>query len=79
MKGYPIATGIIEGACRHLVKDRMEITGARWSLEGADALLKLRSLKVSGDFISYWKFYEQRQYEDNYKKIYQDASILLSS
>ena len=78
-KGYPIATGIIEGACRHLVKDRMEITGARWSLEGADALLKLRSLKVSGDLIPYWKFYEQRQYEENYKKLYQDPSIFLSS
>jgi hypothetical protein len=49
-RGYPIATGIIEGACRYLVKDRMEITGARWGLEGAEALLKLRSLKISGDF-----------------------------
>jgi len=38
-KGYPIATGVIEGACRYLVKDRMEITGARWSLEGAEAVL----------------------------------------
>jgi hypothetical protein len=36
--GYPVATGIIEGTCRYLVKDRMEITGARWSLEGAEAL-----------------------------------------
>ncbi len=37
-KGYPIATGIIEGACRYLVKDRMEITGARWSLKGAEVI-----------------------------------------
>ena len=43
-KGYPIATGVIEGACRHLVKDRMEITGARWGLEGGEAVLKLRAL-----------------------------------
>ncbi len=49
-KGYPIATGVIEGACRYLVKDRMEITGARWSLEGAEAVLRLRSLRASGDF-----------------------------
>src|SRR5215510_11388066 len=48
--GYPIATGVIEGACRYLVKDRMELTGARWSLEGAEAVLQLRSLRASVDF-----------------------------
>jgi hypothetical protein len=42
--GWPIATGVIEGACRHLVKDRLDITGARWSLDGAEAVLKLRAL-----------------------------------
>ena len=47
--GLPIATGVIEGACRHLVKDRMDITGARWGLAGAEAILRLRSLQVSGD------------------------------
>jgi len=56
--GYPIATGIIEGTCRYLIKDRMEITGDRWSLKGADALLKLRAIKVSGNFEFYWKFHE---------------------
>src|SRR5207245_10572925 len=45
-KGYPIATGVIEGACRHLVKDRMEVTGARWGLEGGEAVLKLRALEM---------------------------------
>ena len=48
--GWPIATGIIEGACRHLVKDRMDITGARWGLAGAEAILKLRAIKANGDF-----------------------------
>lgn len=48
-KGYPLATGVIEGTCRYLVKDRMEITGARWSLEGVEAVLQLRSLRASGD------------------------------
>ena len=43
--GWPIATGIIEGACRHLIKDRMDITGARWGLAGAEAILKLRAIK----------------------------------
>ena len=40
---FPIATGVIEGACRYLVKDRMEVTGARWSLAGAEAV-RLRAL-----------------------------------
>ncbi len=77
--GYPIATGIIEGACRYLVKDRMEITGARWSLEGAEALLKLRSLKISEDFSDYWKYYENKQYDRTHKVLYQDPSILSPS
>ncbi len=59
-KGYPIATGVIEGACRHLVKDRMEITGARWGLEGGEAVLKLRALVINGDFDAYWDFHEQQ-------------------
>ena len=45
--GLPIATGVIEGACRHLVKDRLERTGMRWSTEGAQAMLSLRALKAS--------------------------------
>ncbi|MCP4209042.1 MAG: ISKra4 family transposase, partial [Shimia sp.] len=51
--GLPIATGVIEGACRHLVNDRMDITGARWGLQRAEAILKLRSLKSSGDSKAY--------------------------
>jgi hypothetical protein len=74
--GYPIATGIIEGACRYLVKDRMEITGARWGLKGAEAILKLRAIKISGDFQKYWKFYEQQQYIRNHKILYQDPSVI---
>ena len=65
-KGYPIATGVIEGACRHLIKDRMDITGARWSLSGAEAIMKLRSLKSSGDFENYWQFHENQEYLRNY-------------
>ena len=43
-EGLPIATGVIEEACRYLIKDRMDLTGARWSLQGAEAVLRLRSL-----------------------------------
>jgi Uncharacterised protein family (UPF0236) len=52
--GWQIATGVIEGACRHLVKDRLDITGARWSLDGAEAVLKLRALVSNRDFDEYW-------------------------
>jgi hypothetical protein len=74
--GYPIATGVIEGACRYLVKDRMEITGARWSLSFAVALLKLRSIKISGDFDDYWKFYENQEFYRNYQVLYKNPSML---
>jgi len=63
-QGWPIATGIIEGACRHLVKDRMDLTGARWGLHGAEAILKLRALRSNGDFDAYWTWHlaqEQRR------------------
>ena len=42
-RGYPIASGVIEGACRHLVKDRMERSGMRWTLEGARSMLHVRA------------------------------------
>lgn len=53
--GWPIATGVIEGACRHLVRDRFDITGARWSLDGAEAMLKLRAVRANGDWAQYWQ------------------------
>jgi hypothetical protein len=61
--GWPIATGVIEGACRHLVKDRMDITGARWGLEGAEAVLKLRALISNGDFDAYWRMHLTREHQ----------------
>lgn len=69
-QGFPIATGVIEGACRHLVKDRMEVTGARWSLNGAEAVLRLRALRSSHDFDEYWTFYETQEYKRNYRSHY---------
>lgn len=68
--GTPIGTGVIEGACRHLIADRMDITGARWSLEGAEAMLKIRALRSSGDFDDYWHFHRQREYERNHGVLY---------
>ena len=65
-KGFPIATGVIEGACRHLVKDRMDLTGARWRLTSAEAVLKLRSLKSSGALNDYLEFHFLQEKERNY-------------
>lgn len=75
-EGFPIATGVIEGACRHLIKDRMDVTGARWSLKGAEAIVKLRSLRSSGDFEKYWEFHEVQEYERNHGSLYANPSIL---
>jgi hypothetical protein len=73
--GLPIATGVIEGACRHLVKDRMDITGARWGLARAEAILKLRSLKVSGDLPAYLAFH----FEQEHKRHYPEPPIPLAA
>jgi hypothetical protein len=73
--GLPIATGVIEGACRHLVKDRMDLTGARWSLDGADAILRLRALRSSGDFDAYWQYHLQRELLRNHVSRYEAGAI----
>jgi hypothetical protein len=74
--GLPIATGVIEGACRHLIKDRMDITGARWSLAGAEAVLRLRALRSSGDFDAYWRFHEQQEYLRNHAARYAEGKVV---
>jgi len=66
--GWPIATGVIEGACRYLVKDRMDITGARWGTETADAILKIRALITNGDFDTYWTWHLDREHERTYPR-----------
>lgn len=71
--GYPIATGVIEGACRYLVKDRMELTGARWSLAGAESVLRLRALRASGDFAQYWKFHLEQERKRHHAKLYAEG------
>ena len=74
-KGLPIATGVIEGACRHLVQDRMAVTGARWSLNGAEAVLRLRALRSSRDFDEYWTFHESCEYERSHQSLYADGIV----
>jgi hypothetical protein len=56
-QGYPIGSGVVESACSHVVKNRMELPGARWSVSGAEAILQLRSVVKSQDWDAYWAFY----------------------
>lgn len=60
-KGYPIASGVIEGACRHLVKDRLERTGMRWIRDGAQAMLNTRSLWLNDEWDAFQTHYTQRE------------------
>jgi hypothetical protein len=73
--GLPIATGVIEGACRYVVKDRMDRTGARWSLTGAEAVLRLRALRASKDFDAYWEFHLEQDAERNHRSRYEHGAI----
>jgi hypothetical protein len=74
-RGFPIATGVVEGACRYLVKDRMDRTGARWSLAGAEAVLRLRALCTNGDFDEYWRFHLRQEHERNHRAHYAQGAI----
>ena len=73
--GFPIGSGVIEGACRHLVNDRLGITGARWRLRGAEAVLRLRALRSSGDFDDYWRFHEAREWQRTHRQRYADGQL----
>jgi hypothetical protein len=69
--GYPIATGVIEGACRHVIKDRMERAGMRWKLPGAEAMLELRTITANGD----WDKFQNYRIDYENKRLYPHAEI----
>jgi hypothetical protein len=66
-KGYPIGSGVAEGACRHLVKDRLERTGMRWRPEGAQAMLDLRATYLNEDWESFWSYHVEQEDERLYR------------
>jgi hypothetical protein len=74
--GWPIATGVIEGACRHLRADRLNLGGARWGLNGAEATLTLRAVISNGDFEQYWPFHLAREHQRLYPGINQGQYTL---
>ena len=77
-KGYPISTGVVESAPAYagVVKDRMEVSGARWGINGAEAILRLRSVAKSQDWDAYWDFYTA-QFRDKDFLLPDDNSLIL--
>jgi hypothetical protein len=68
--GYPIGSGVIEGACRHVVKDRMELSGMRWTVDGAQSMLHLRSIYLNGD----WKEFDEHHIQNEQNTLYKKAA-----
>lgn len=64
--GWPIASGVIEGACRHFVKDRFELSGMRWTQDGAESLLRLRAVSINDDWDDYHDFRKQQRHQQLY-------------
>ena len=73
--GLPIGSGVVEGGCRHLINDRLGKTGARWRLTDAEAVLRLRALRSSGDFDEYWHFHEAQQYKRTHQARYANGRV----
>ena len=71
-EGYPIASGVIEGACRHLVKDRMERAGMHWTVAGAQAMLDLRSVWIAGQ----WEAFQASRIEQERERLYPHRSLV---
>jgi hypothetical protein len=71
-EGYPIASGVIEGACRHLIKDRMERAGMHWTPVGAQAMLDLRSVWIGG----HWEAFQQDRIERETKRLYPHRELV---
>jgi hypothetical protein len=70
--GYPIASGVIEGACRHLIKDRMERAGMHWTVAGAQAMLDLRSVWISGQ----WEAFQKERIERETDRLYPHRNLV---
>lgn len=71
--GYPIGTGVIEGACRHLVKDRFERAGMRWSMVGAQVMLDLRAVYLNGDWDDFQRFRRRQAHQKRYASLHPDV------
>jgi hypothetical protein len=75
-KGWPVASGVIEGACRHFVKDRCELSGMRWRQAGAENLLRLRAVAENGDWELYHHFRKRQRHTRLYGSSFPDQHLL---
>src|SRR5487761_1212263 len=73
--GWPIATGMIEGSCRYVIEDRFGITGARWSPEGAETILRLRAVVVNDDLDDYMAYYKNRYRREHHLTRYNEDTV----
>ncbi|MEW2581473.1 hypothetical protein [Streptomyces syringium] len=64
--GWPIASGAIEGGCRHLIADRLDVSRSRWGQDGAEAVLKLRAVNANGHLEAYWRYHVAREHKRLY-------------
>jgi hypothetical protein len=71
-QGYPIASGVIEGACRHLIKDRMERAGMHWTVGGAQAMLDVRSVWIGGQ----WEAFHEQRIERATQRLYPHRQLV---
>ena len=78
--GYPIASGVIEGACRHVIKDRMERAGMRWTIDGAQAMLDLRSTYINGQWsdVQAYRIRSERQTHYPQRRVLKDITWSLA-
>lgn len=76
--GWPIATGVIEGAACHPTGDRLDTAGSRWGIEGAEAILRLRAVTGNGDFEAYRAFHIRREHDRVHQARDQDRYRLVA-
>jgi hypothetical protein len=77
-QGWPIGTGVIEGVCRHLIKDRLELAGMRWTVPGAEALLALRAVHENSDWQAFHEFRRAQQHQTLYDEPFDETWIALA-
>lgn len=75
-KGYPIGSGVVEGACKNLVKDRMELSGMRWTIQGAESMLGLRSISVNDLSADFWQFRIEAEYQRLYGSEFENEALI---
>ena len=78
-EGYPIGSGVVEGACKNLVKDRMEQCGMRWTIVGAEAVLSMRSIQINKKTGAYWEYHVTQERKRLYGTFIESADVELAA